>query len=303
MTYRRLWDGDGWQIFALQLVRLRHGPANVQSVPDKVKGDAGIECFAIDGCLYQCYAPEEVADVAKAASAMKAKAARDLKKLIVNQREMAEILQSVKAKRWVLLCPFLDDKAVVAHVRKNGEQVKNKKLTFLTDDFEALVQSQDDFVGEIAKLRQQSLGPPLQIKLPSDAQVIAGAGGTMAISLEHKLTRAFPNAQPSELIQRKSYIRAHLMRENTLAALHIDHPMLWEKSNRCLAAEERRLVTVGAGSGLPADQLNHSLQRIEQSLRSDLPDLHMSIITDISVGTLSDWLIRCPLDFRGNGSL
>jgi hypothetical protein len=74
MGFLRAWDPDGWQAFALQLVQLRHYPQNVQIVPDAVRGDAGIEFFSTDGCLYQCYAPEEVADVGKAASAMKEKA-------------------------------------------------------------------------------------------------------------------------------------------------------------------------------------------------------------------------------------
>lgn len=82
MGYRRAWKGDEWQAFALQLVQRRHGPENVQVVPDSVGGDAGLEFFTTSGCLYQCYAPEETADVAKAASAMKAKAGRDLPKLL-----------------------------------------------------------------------------------------------------------------------------------------------------------------------------------------------------------------------------
>ena len=59
MANRRDWKGDEWQEFALQLVQRRHGAENVQVVPDKVKGDAGLEFFTTCGCLYQCYAPEE----------------------------------------------------------------------------------------------------------------------------------------------------------------------------------------------------------------------------------------------------
>jgi hypothetical protein len=100
LTFERSWNGDDWQAFALQLVQLRHQAQNVQTVPDRVKGDAGIEFFSIDGCLYQCYAPEEVADVAKAASAMKAKASRDLEKLKTYETQIKSILQTVIARRW-----------------------------------------------------------------------------------------------------------------------------------------------------------------------------------------------------------
>ena len=105
MAYRRAWKGDEWQAFALQLVQRRHGPENVQIVPDAVRGDAGLEFFTTSGCLYQCYAPEEVSDFGKAASAMKAKAGRDLPKLIKNKDKIGPILSGVAAKRWILLCP------------------------------------------------------------------------------------------------------------------------------------------------------------------------------------------------------
>jgi len=51
------------------------------------------------------------------------------------------------------------------------------------------------------------------------------------------------------------------------------------------------------GSEAPGEQLSESVRRIEQSLRTDLPDLTQSTIIEIATGTISDWLIRCPLDF------
>ena len=115
--YERLWSGPDWQEYAFALVQMRHGATNVQRVPDAVRGDGGLEFFTTDGCLVQCYAPQEVSDVAKSSSAMKQKATRDLPKLQKNQQLIASMLQSTQVRRWILLCPFLDDKEVVAHVR------------------------------------------------------------------------------------------------------------------------------------------------------------------------------------------
>lgn len=298
ITFQRSWDGDGWQQFAFQLVQIRHQPQNVQLVPDKVRGDAGIEFFSTDGCLYQCYAPEEVADVAKAASAMKAKGARDLAKLIKNKDAIAELLLNLKAKRWILLCPFLDDKAVVASVRKHGLTMREKNaLPFLSPDFEALVQSQDDFVGELETLKLKSLGPPLKIQIPSDEE-LAKTGGKIGTRLTQKLERAFPDAAEAEIRKRKDgYVRAHVIRENALDAMRTDHPILWERSSSCLSAEERRLIALGGSGSAPSQQLQASIDRIETSLAADLPTLARSAITEIAVGTVSDWLVRCPLDF------
>ncbi len=194
MTIRRKWDGAEWQSDSHKLAQLRHGAANVQQIPDKVRGDCGIEFFVIDGCLYQCYAPEEVSDVAKAASGMKVKARRDLNKLKKYKDEIADILQSLKARRWILLCPFLDDKEVVAYVRGWGEKLKAQGLPFIAPDFEALVHSQDDFASEIEQLRLKSMGPPLKVDPPTDAAVQSASGSVdLGAKLNEKLSRAFPN--------------------------------------------------------------------------------------------------------------
>jgi hypothetical protein len=298
MGFHRAWDPDGWQVFAFRLVQLRHKPQNVQIVPDAVRGDAGIEFFSTDGCLYQCYAPEEVTDVGKAASAMKEKGRRDLNKLVKSQTVIQRILQNLQVERWILLCPFLDDKEVVAYVRGRGVLIKGQGLSFLADNFEALVQSQDDFITELELLRHQSLGVPIRIESPSDEAVDSRAAGEINHHLTEKLSRAFPGASSAVVEARiREHVRAHLIRENALETLSVEHAILWERAVRCLEAEERRMIAVGAGSGAPSDQLIESINRIEQSLRTDLPDLTKSTITEIATGTISDWLIRCPLDF------
>jgi hypothetical protein len=98
-----------------------------------------------------------------------------------------------------------------------------------------------------------------------------------------------------------SFVRAHFTRENALETLRFNHAILWERSKQCLDAEEERLLAIGAGVGAPIDQLANSLGRLESSLTKDLPNVPTATITDIALGTVSDWLIRCPLDFPEPG--
>jgi hypothetical protein len=299
MGYRRAWKGDEWQAFALQLVQRRHGPENVQIVPDSVGGDAGLEFFTTSGCLYQCYAPEEVSDVKKAASAMKAKAARDLPKLVKNKEKIEAILSGVSANRWILLCPFLDNKEVVADVRNRGLAVKSEGLSFVASNFEALCHSQEDFAGEIEQLKALSLGPPLSVNIPTSSDVLAVGGTSVGAKIDEKLARAYgPSATDVQIAARRdAYVKAHLYRENALDQLRRNHSVLWERAFQSLEAEETRMVAEGAGSTLPAEQLQLSTKRIEESLTKALPKLPSGVVTQVALGTVSDWLIRCPLDF------
>ena len=300
MVNRRAWQGDEWQAFALQLVQCRHGSENVQTVPDLVGGDGGLEFFTTNGCLYQCYAPEETADVAKAASAMKAKATRDLPKLKKNKVKIENLLKGIPASRWILLCPFLDDKDVVRHVRAQGNLMKAEGLPFLDPGFEALCHSQDDFGGELAQLRAMSRGVPLLIPVPTADDVSAVSQTSVGKKIDDKLRRGFGLAFPQEDIEkrRNAYIKAHLYRENALAQLRQDHPLLWERAFSTLEAEETRLVAVGLSTAsLPAELLGSSTDRLEKALAAELPTLAGGTVTQIAVGTVSEWLIRSPLDF------
>jgi hypothetical protein len=184
-------------------------------------------------------------------------------------------------------------------VRRRGGDLRGKGLGILTPTFEALVHSQDDFTGELEQLRNMSRGAPLSVVAPTAEEVAAKAGGEISQRISEKLQRAFRATSATSQIdaRRSAYIRAHLYRENTLEQLRLNHPDQWEKSLQCLDAEEQRLVSVGTDSIVPAEQLNISVQRIEASLKADLPSLPAAVATQIAIGTVSDWLIRCPLDF------
>ena len=297
ISNQRDWVGDEWQTFSRRLVQMRHGAQNVQDVPSKVKGDAGIEFFTTDGCCYQCYAPEETANTAKAASAMKRKATRDLPKLINNVSVIASLLGTIKIRRWILLCPFLDDKEVIAHVASKAVDVVEAKLDYIDDNFHALVHCQIDFENELQRLRLESHGIPIRVSSPTEYEV-EEAANMISNRLDEKLERGFPQIDNETRKRRKlKFIRSHLISSNALDQLKLEFPDLWESSWSTVQAEEMRLETIGPSSGNPNEQLKQELERLERSLSTQLPTLDQATITSIANGTLGTWLIECPLDF------
>lgn len=296
-NHKRNWDGDDWEDFSRRLVQMRHGPENVQDVPSKVKGDAGIDFFTTDGCCYQSYAPQETVDTAKAASAMKQKATHDLPKLIKNADVITNLLGTIKIRRWILLCPFLDDKDVIVHVSSKSLSVIEANLDFINPDFCGLVHCLVDFESQLDTLRQQSLGVPISINDPTD-EAITKAFNAIDERLEGKLKRGFPEDEIERRFHRKrQFIRSHLISSNVLDQLKLDFPDLWERARRTVQAEELRLETIGAGPGVPKEQLERGLERLEERLSKELNSLDESTITSIANGTLGTWLIECPLDF------
>ena len=296
--YRRDWDGKEWQRYSKQLVQVRHLPQNVQDVPDKVRGDAGLEFITTDGCCYQSYAPEETSDVAKAASVMKAKGGRDLRKLVKNKEKISDILGDRIISNWILLCPFLDNKEVISYIQSVAREVTEAGLTFLAPDFFALVQCQDDFETEIQQLRAKALGAPLPIRKPSSEQ-LAQTESQLDQRVEEKLKRAFPLDDDVKIEKKKeAYIYAHVERENVLSDLRDSYPGFWEDSTVCIGAEERRLEMVCADGDTASQQISSSMDRVGAALRVQVPGLSERDVTFISQGQVGTWLIECLLDFE-----
>ena len=296
--FRREWEPIEWQRYSKQLVQVRHSPQNVQDVPDKVQGDAGLEFITTDGCCYQSFAPQETSDVAKAASAMKKKGARDLRNLVQNKDKISKILGDRKISRWILFCPFLDNKDVISHLQIVASEIKEAGLTFLAPNFCALVQCQEDFETEYQQLRAKPVGAPLPIKKPSSEQ-IEEVESKLDQRVEEKLRRAFPLDDDSKIEKKKrTYVYVHVECENVLFDLRDEYPAFWEASTECIDAEERRLEMAGAEGDTAPQQIRSSIDRVESALKNQVPGLSESQVTSISQGQVGTWLIECPLDFE-----
>src|SRR5580698_3196602 len=76
----KTWSGDEWQEHIVMLLKRHYAPGQFQEIPDKHRGDAGLEGFTNDGCAYQCYSPEEPLEIAGRLDAHKRKIYRDIQK-------------------------------------------------------------------------------------------------------------------------------------------------------------------------------------------------------------------------------
>lgn len=294
---KRRWDPIDWQNFSKRLVQLRHGAHNVQTVPDKVNGDAGIEFFTLDGCLYQCYAPQEAVDVKKASSAMREKATADLGKLFTYKDAILGITGAIKISRWILLCPFLDDKSVIAHISKKVSELNCGSLPFCSPDIAGLVHSLEDFETELARLRSQSAGIPIHFPPPSISEV-DDAETHLGSLVDKKLERGFPDDNTATRVKRRrAYLKSALRRSNLLDQLRLEYPEMWDTWSQIVSLEEERLSMTGPVYGKTEEVIQAELKRLEEKLGDNLESLPATAVTALAIGQIGTWLIECPLDF------
>lgn len=299
LPFPRAWDGVEWQKFALRLVSLKHGFGNVQPVPDQVDGDAGLEFFTTDGCLYQCYAPKEVVDVGKAASGMKKKATSDIQKLRRYEQKILGIVGPLKFDRWILLCPFFEDKDVLRHIQKKISDEKIDQLGFCNTPFVGLGKSIDDFSDEYSQLRAKGKGLPLKLKLATEKDLSAAPQGNELFDrVLEKLSRGYPDATKDALAKKaKRWILSSITKQNAAEDLQKDFPDQWETWFTTISMEEQRLALMGDQSGTANEFLNDELKGLQETLKEALPDLPVTFRTALAQGQLGTWLLDCPLDF------
>jgi len=300
-TYKNDWDPEDWQNFGLQLIRERHGGANVQRVPDKDRGDSGMEAFTFDGCVYQCYAPEFTPDISFRTEKIRAKLNRDVNKLFEYALTITKLLGSVRISRWILLVPLFDSKEVIPTCSSLTDKVLLGRLSFINPDFRVSVEDQSDFSSEIEQLRRRG---GTRIRLTSSetsAEVLENwqvQHNDLVEEMTRKLQRAFPTDNATEIGEKVSqYISWHLRRPNVLDQLRGDAADVWEQVLVATSNAEKKLRTFGPPDGNTKQAIGNCVADLGNEISECMPNFQKSEIDKVAIGTVADWLMRCPLDF------
>jgi hypothetical protein len=84
-------------------------------------------------------------------------------------------------------------------------------------------------------------------------------------------------------------------------ALRSSAPDLHEKVAAAISVRARRLAYIGPQGGpIPSNILNTELEVLISAIRDAAPTLSPANAEEIALGTVSDWIMRCPLDFPPN---
>ena len=97
------WSGDDWESYCRQLLTQRYG-TSYQPVPDRDRGDFGIDGFTSDGEVFQCYAAQDPLGDADLRKKQRVKITEDLKKLENNIEVVSQLTAPAKINRWDAAC-------------------------------------------------------------------------------------------------------------------------------------------------------------------------------------------------------
>lgn len=294
------WNPDEWETFALSLLQARHGTLEVHKIPATHKGDFGIDFYCTaEAVIYQCYAVEEPVDVVTRATRQKSKITTDLKKMIDGAVEVSNLFLGKPVRKWILLAPVHDSKDVNLHCAKKTADLRALNLAHLGADFEVCVHDQRSFPGAALTAAMAALtNVSLSVEAPTKEELDAWQAGSpnLLASATKKLTKRVGSDKVQAAVT--DGVEFFLKANALIDALRNSAPDLHEKVAAAITGRTRRLAFVGPQGGpAPSNILNTELDALISAIKKAAPSLSDANAEEIALGTVSDWIMRCPLDF------
>lgn len=297
-----IWSGDDWQTYCDGLFRERHGSTGYVRVPDRDRGDLGLEGYTIDSTqtIYQCYATEAV-DVGKRYEKQRDKITKDLAKLAAKPDRVAVLLGDHVIKYWVLMVPQHDSKELVIHARAKEQEMRGLSLPFLDPDFTVLIWTDEDFAQERVALDQAGVGTvvPAQPLSPetvaASVSVIKDAAAPQVEEMDRKLRRAGVAANVTDV--RERLLRRVVEADNIREHLRRDFPTTSERVLTELDIEERAIIEERDFNQLHGGSVTAVRKRFNERLSKAVPAIGADQASQLAHGAVGRWLLECPLDF------
>lgn len=299
------WNPDDWEEFAQSLLQGRHGVLNLHKIPAGHVGDFGIDYYCTyDQVVYQCYAVQEPVDVAVRADRQKTKITTDLKKLVDGATDVSKLMLGKPVKKWVLLVPNHDSKNVNLHCAKKTADLRKKSLPLLDPDFEVCVHDQGHFPGKALQDAMSALANlSLTVNTPTQEELKSWEAGSadLLANATIKLAKRVVGADVGTAVAQG--VEAFLKGNALIDSLRSNAPDLHEKVAAAIQYRAQLLNFAGPQGGPRATSILHTeIENLTNAIRASAPSLSLGNAQDIALGTISEWIMRCPLDFPTNAS-
>jgi len=281
---------------------MRYGE-DIQFVPDRDRGDGGLEAYRLDdGIAYQCYAPQDAYDIVSLTEAQKRKIRTDIKKLVDHPEQTAAIIGKEKIlRRWVLLTPYYDSKELVTYARDKSIRTRSTPCPpWCNNEFEIVISTDELFAPERARLYgAHAVGLDLRIPEPTTDEV-----ATAAVDLDARLIPKLvcdPGlaASPEELHRYKDEIILDYIRgSQQKRLLETSYTLTFDAVNRRANSTLRALTRITYGTpGTGPELVNTLTERLNREFQEAVPSLSPILREDLARHYVGAWFVECPLRF------
>jgi len=294
-------DAKTWENYFKDIVRLHYKPANYRDIPDKHCGDFGIECFTLSGHVFQCYLPDQTADIDKLVKAQRNKINKDINKLTRKYiSDLTKLFGDIKISRWILATSSSESAKLAQYCAQKSIAVRNLGLAYIASDFEILIHTENEYPVEVKQLKKEHYLMAVDIEVTDKESAIDWISDNMEFLAKFnlKIPKFIPEIAKHEAIK-QHLIQKYLDYQNFMTVLESEwpdiHNVVYINAERREANLYERFIL--EPDMLPHDVIKNELIKLESDVCQEIKTFKPSDIDIIKWGVVSDWLIRCPLDF------
>ncbi|MFF1562026.1 hypothetical protein ACFVY1_00600 [Streptomyces sp. NPDC058293] len=289
-------SGAEWQDLCTRVLRMHHG-TDLVVIPDK-GGDHGLEAYTLTGHVFQCYSPEEPLTPLKRYQNQRKKATTDVGKFIENSAKLKKLFgEHVKINRWIIMCPYIDSKDLVAHCSGQTTRVREARLEYASPDIHVICQTMEDYELSYKRVVNAQLA---RMHLPPLSEPNYGSVDSAHVDkIREKLAKVHSlrdESRRNEYVQRllysylnsqefRAYIKDHYTEIHALLESELDD------------LEQRLVMEFALDESRAATLLQKVLVETEARVKACAPDTSSSDSRTLAQGQVADWLMRCPLNF------
>jgi hypothetical protein len=171
-------------------------------------------------------------------------------------------------------------------------------LPYLSDDFQIILQTENDYKSEVKSLQTDIY--QLSLDFSQVDAAIADDWISQNLLFLEKLDLKLPKINQYNVDKSKSFlVQKYLGFQNLLDYLRAEWPDIHVKidlliNNRRSYLESRFLTD---SSKQPDAVIKSELENLKNDISEEIPTLKKTDLDLIIWGVIADWLIRCPLDF------
>ncbi|MFJ7976660.1 hypothetical protein ACIQZI_13305 [Peribacillus sp. NPDC096379] len=295
----KIWEGKEWENH-IQLLLKRHHGTDYQDVSDEDGGDYGLEGFSLDGCVYQCYAAKEPVTTEELYENQRDKITRDINKFVKNKSHLTKIFGELQIKRWILVVPRYKSARLLKHTEKKSQEVRQEKLPYVANDFKVLVITDDYFKVEQQELKNTTLN--FISKDVSSEDIESWKGESENLTLINNLVRKVDKINRLSPSQKNNFIdttiKYFITGQHLLSHLFNLYPDIYERVISFKSFKED-FIQFGLLTDMDEElkKFQSTFFQYKSDLEKELDGINPNSLSVLSYEAVSDWLMRCPLDF------
>ena len=300
-------DGDRWERIC-QICFKQKYESEVYMEIKATPGDFGIEGFTRQGQAFQCYCPDENYTREELYEKQRDKITDDLKKLKTFELQLKKRLDDTKIRNWYFVTPDYSRNEIVAHCTKKRDEIRALDWDIIdSENFEVIPTDIDFLLPYLANSLEMvskkiNLMPNKEVE-ESDKLKWKDQEINLVENAQRKHSLRFP--EDANNLEKKiddlteTSVKNFLNGNIILKKWETEYPEDFEKFIQIKSLVEDKVIE---DSMFQVGDNNQRLKEIESDLskriKENFPFLDQIMIERLCNQVLSDWILRCPIDFE-----